>query len=147
MGQAGTVQWSFESGGEYSSSLSVGSSGTIYAGSTNNKVYAINPDDGSVLWQIDTGASVRYTPVVGSEDILYVGSGRTIHALDALRGAFLWKYSKNRPVNSQPTLTAEGILLVTLQNDFYAIHTGSEGLADSAWPTFWRDSQRTGRAR
>ena len=40
----GTVLWEFETGGPVSSSPAIGSDGTVYVGSSDNKLYAIKTD-------------------------------------------------------------------------------------------------------
>ncbi len=47
----------------------IGKDGTIYVGS--DKLSAINPDDGSVIWQYDVPDSVRVGLCISSDDIIY----------------------------------------------------------------------------
>ena len=56
------------------SSPAVGLDGTIYVGSDDNHLYAINPSDGSVKWRINLGADVRSSPTVGADGTVYIGS-------------------------------------------------------------------------
>jgi hypothetical protein len=52
----------------------VGLDGTIYVGSDDNYLYAINPSDGSVRWRQDLFGNVRSSPTVGDSGTVYVGS-------------------------------------------------------------------------
>ena len=72
----GTVLWEFETGGaiEYSSPA-IGSDGTVYVGSNDKKLYAINGKSGVKLWEFETGGSVNSSPAIGSDGTVYVGSG------------------------------------------------------------------------
>ena len=47
------------------SSPTVGPDGTIYVGTDDNHVYAINPSDGSVKWRMNLGGNVRSSATVG----------------------------------------------------------------------------------
>ncbi|MFM1557275.1 MAG: PQQ-binding-like beta-propeller repeat protein, partial [Limisphaerales bacterium] len=51
----GTVLWEFETGNEVVSSPAIGSDGTVYVGSKDNKLYAINGKSGVKLWEFKTG--------------------------------------------------------------------------------------------
>ena len=55
------------------SSPAIGSDGTIYVGSSDNNLYAINPD-GSKKWAFKTGDYVDSSPAIGSDGTIYVGS-------------------------------------------------------------------------
>ena len=54
------------------SSPAIGSDGTIYVGSYDNNLYAINPD-GSKKWTFKT-VTVCILPAIGSDGTIYVGS-------------------------------------------------------------------------
>ena len=71
--------WEFETGGIVPSSPAIGSDGTVYVGSTDKKLYAINGKSGVKLWEFETGHGVRYSgvvssPAIGSDGTVYVGS-------------------------------------------------------------------------
>ena len=71
----GTPIWEFETGGRVSSSPAIGSDGTVYVGSEDNKLYAINGKSGVKLWEFETGSHVWISsPVIGSDGTVYVGS-------------------------------------------------------------------------
>jgi len=53
---------------------SVGSDGTIYAGTGNGFLIAINPD-GTLKWRYDTGgSSIECSPAIGSDGTIYFHS-------------------------------------------------------------------------
>ena len=56
------------------SSPAIGSDGTIYVGSHDKKLYAINGKSGVKLWDFETGGSVGSSPAIGSDGTIYVGS-------------------------------------------------------------------------
>ena len=57
------------------SSPAIGSDGTVYVGSYDKKLYAINPKSGVKLWEFETGNSVNSSPAIGPDGTVYVGSG------------------------------------------------------------------------
>ena len=70
----GTPIWEFETGDEVFSSPAIGSDGTVYVGSFDNKLYAINGKSGVKLWEFETGGQVFSSPAIGSDGTVYVGS-------------------------------------------------------------------------
>jgi len=76
----GTPIWEFETGGGVlllrgvDSSPAIGPDGTVYVGSSDNKLYAINGKTGVKLWEFETGGAVFSSPAIGSDGTVYVGS-------------------------------------------------------------------------
>ncbi len=66
--------WEFETGGGVSSSPAIGSDGTVYVGSMDAKLYAVNGKSGVNLWEFETGGIVLSSPAIGSDGTVYVGS-------------------------------------------------------------------------
>ena len=57
------------------SSPAIGSDGTVYVGSEDKKLYAINGKTGKKLWEFVTGGDVFISsPAIGSDGTVYVGS-------------------------------------------------------------------------
>ena len=52
----------------------IGSDGTVYVGSSDNKIYAINGKTGVKLWEFETGGTVYSSPAIGPDGTVYVGS-------------------------------------------------------------------------
>ena len=69
-----TPIWEFEAGGRVLSSPAIGSDGTVYVGSYDKKLYAINGKSGVKLWEFETGDYVWSSPAIGSDGTVYVGS-------------------------------------------------------------------------
>jgi len=71
---AGDKLWGFHTGRGVSSSPAIGSDGTVYVGSGDKKLYAINGKSGVKLWEFITGNLVSSSPAIGSDGTVYVGS-------------------------------------------------------------------------
>jgi outer membrane protein assembly factor BamB len=78
----GTPIWEFETGGNVLSSPAIGSDGTVYVGSADNKLYAINGKSGVKLWEFQTGGRVDSSPAIGSDGTVHVGSGLKLYAIN-----------------------------------------------------------------
>jgi outer membrane protein assembly factor BamB len=88
----GTVQWTFATGGAIQSSPAI-VNGTVYIGSRDGKIYALNAVTGEKQWEYQTGSWVDSSPVV-VDNVVYVGSNDgNVYALDAGTGRKLWSYN------------------------------------------------------
>ena len=79
--KAGTVLWEFVAGGLVPSSPAIGSDGTVYVGSFDKKLYAINGKTGVKLWEFVTGNGVHSSPAIGTDGTVYVGPGHKLYAI------------------------------------------------------------------
>ena len=80
--QPGTLLWEFKTGGLVHSSPAIGADGTVYFGSNDNKVYALDGASGAKKWEFETGYLVYSSPAMGSDGTVYVGSwDRKVYAI------------------------------------------------------------------
>ena len=144
----GTVLWEFETGDDVSSSPAVGADGTVYVGSDDTKVYALDGKTGAKKWEFETESAVTSSPALGADGTVYVGSyDNKVYALDGKTGGKKWAFETGRYVFSSPVLGLGGILYVgSPDKKVYAIKTSSKGLAKSPWPMRGQNPQHTGRA-
>src|SRR4051794_36091139 len=78
----GTLLWSYSTGGSIASSPALAADGTIYVGSSDGNLYALNTN-GTVRWQYPTGGEVRSSPSVAPDGTIYVGSfDQMLHAVN-----------------------------------------------------------------
>jgi len=120
--QDGTEKWAFETGGSVFSSPAIGSDGTIYVGSSDNKLYAVNPD-GTQKWAFATGYSVDSTPAIASDGTIYVGSAdNKLYAINS-DGTQKWGFETGDYMVSSPAIASDGTIYVgSDDNKLYAIN-------------------------
>ena len=88
-------RWAAALGGQVESSPAV-VNGTVFVGSGDGRLYAIDARTGRVRWAAVTGASIASSPAVSS-GIVYVGSEDSyVYAFDAATGALNWKVPSAR---------------------------------------------------
>ena len=116
--------WRFETDGGVMSSAAV-VDGTVYVGSRDDYVYALDADDGTLQWQFQTGDAVESSPAV-VDGTVYVGSfDGTIYALAADSGAIEWEVSTGGRIGSSPTV-ADGVVYVGSRDNYvYALDADS----------------------
>jgi len=100
----------------------VATDGTIYVGSDDSNLYAINPD-GSQKWKFTTGHNVFSSPAVGADGTIYVGSeDANLYAINP-DGSQKWKFTTAGTVFSSPAVGADGstIYIGSNSRDLYAV--------------------------
>jgi outer membrane protein assembly factor BamB len=119
----GELQWTFFPGNSISSSPAVDSFGTIYVGSNDYRIYAINPD-GTLKWKFQTKYHVKSSPAIGSDGTIYVGSNDyKLYAINP-SGTENWNFTTGDWVESSPTLGPDGTIYVGSRDDkLYAINS------------------------
>ncbi|MBN2355904.1 PQQ-like beta-propeller repeat protein, partial [candidate division KSB1 bacterium] len=69
----GSLKWTFAVDDAVESSPAIGPDGTIYFGSYDTKLYALNPN-GSQKWSFQTDAEIFTSPAIGMDGTIYFGS-------------------------------------------------------------------------
>ena len=150
-GNTGVKKWSFSikknsgSDGAFNSPA-IGGDGTVYVGA--DKVYALDGKTGNKIRSLFTREWVSSPPAIGGDGIVYVGSwDKKVYAFDGKTGDKKWEFETGGFVTSSPAIGNDGTLYVGSDDKkVYAIKTSSTGPADSPWPMFGANAQRTGRA-
>jgi outer membrane protein assembly factor BamB len=120
----GNKYWEFLTGSTVISSPAIGSDGTVYVGSYDNKVYALNGATGAKKWEFLTGNQVRFSPAIGSDGTVYVGSlDDKVYALNGATGAKKWEFLTGSAVISSPAIGFDGTVYVgSYDNKVYALN-------------------------
>lgn len=106
--------------------------GTIYIGSTDGKLHALNPNppsppDGSLKWSVSVGTinTNPSSPSIADDGTIYIGTAQGVAAVHPQDGHMLlgWPFLTNGKVSATPALGASGAIYVgTLKGSFYAIN-------------------------
>jgi|GEM_PF-1578532 FOG: WD40-like repeat len=130
-------KWSYETGDMLESSPAIGTDGTIYVGSNDGRLYALDAHASSeadrVKWSYETGGRIVSAPAIGADGIIYAGSyDGTLYALnpnaagDADR--VKWRFDTGDWIASSPAIGADGTIYVGSYDgklyalDSYAAH-------------------------
>jgi outer membrane protein assembly factor BamB len=101
---SGNVLWKTAYGGTAGASPSYSSTtGQVFVGSFNGKVYAFNASDGVVNWTHATGGAVGSTPVVAGDRVVIGSDDNNLYLIDASSGSELVRRSVGR-IRSEPTV-------------------------------------------
>src|SRR3984885_6888667 len=89
--QLNKIRWQFHTGGQVLSSPAVSGS-SLYVGSSDHFLYALDRQGGMLKWKFKTGGRITSSPAV-SEGIVYFASfDAYFYAVDAATGALKWKF-------------------------------------------------------
>ncbi len=114
------VKWSAGLGAKVISSPAV-STGIVYIGSSNNKLYAINASTHTLRWAATTGGPITSSPAV-SAGIVVVGSGDgKVYGFDASTGAQTWSVTTGGAVTSSPAVSGGVAYIGSADGKLYAI--------------------------
>jgi hypothetical protein len=101
------IRWRYHTDGIIHSSPAIAPDGTVYFGSYDRYLYALNPD-GTLRWRYQTGSVVASSPAIAPDGTVYIGSwDHCLHALNP-DGTFRWRYETGHLVNSSPAITSDG---------------------------------------
>jgi outer membrane protein assembly factor BamB len=120
--QTANVEWKYTIGEPVWSSPAIDADGTLYVGSEDGKLYAINPN-GTFKWSCQTGTYVSDSPAIGSDGTVYVGSyDNKLYAINP-NGTFKWSFTTGGVVWSSPAIGTDGTVYVgSSDKKLYAIH-------------------------
>lgn len=89
---------------DYALSSPIVSGKTVYVGSTDSSLYALDATTGNVRWKFKTDHIVRATPQASGE-LVYCGNwGGKCYALDKKSGKQMWIADFHQPILSQPAI-------------------------------------------
>ena len=120
----GSIKWRFKTLGGVFSSPSIGPDGTIYFGSLDSRLYAIEDSVtyAKLKWATYLGTMVYSSPAIGADGTIYVGS--LDFNLYAVRpdGNIKWKYKTHWCVFSSPAIGPAGEIYVgSKDHNLYAL--------------------------
>ncbi len=118
----GSLKWKFDTEEYIESSPALSNNGTIYVGSGDNKLYAVN-SDGTKKWEFETGSSVISSPAL-TGDVIYFGSNDGyLYAVNS-DGSLKWKFKTEGGIyGSSPAIAQNGTIYIGSDDHYlYAVN-------------------------
>lgn len=107
----GRLKWSYSIGDTLFSSPAIGADGTIYVGSLDGYLYAINPD-GTFKWRYQTSGAVYSSPAISAGGMIYIGSyDFDLYAITS-DGALSWTFPTGQYVHSTGAIGSDGTIYI-----------------------------------
>lgn len=121
----GTESWSARTGGLVMSGPAVEpSTATVYVGSKDDRLYALDADSGKARWTYDAGDSIIGCPTVAGEHVLVGSYDETLHAVEKATGDAVWHARGVGRVTSTPRVV-DGAVYFTDRASTAALEDGS----------------------
>ena len=119
--QSAVTKWTFSTLDWIYSSAIFGVDGTIYVGSEDGNLYAINAN-GTLKWAFPTGNEIDSSPALGTDGTIYVGAyDGNLYAVNA-DGTQKWIFATGAGIISSPVLGTDGTIYIGSEdNNLYAI--------------------------
>ena len=116
-------QWSIAIRSLSDSSPAVAQDGTIYFGTWNHNLWAVNPD-GTRKWTFRAGLEIWSSPAVGADGTIYFGCrDRKFYAVGS-EGHLKWSFPTGAWVDASPAIGSDGTLYFgSWDNYFYALNS------------------------
>jgi outer membrane protein assembly factor BamB len=118
----GTLMWKFRTNGVVHSSPAISSDGTVYTGSEDWYLYAID-QNGKLKWKYQTSGVIYSSPAISSDGTIYIGSND--HYLYAINpdGKLKWKFETDKEIQSSPAVSPDGTIYIGSDDHYlYAIN-------------------------
>ena len=145
---AGTQRWTpYSTGGAITSSPALSPDGsTVYFGSYDMKLHAVNTATGTVRWTYPLADQVRASsPAVDATGVIYIGCyDYKLYAVNP-DGTLKRTYPTGNWVRSSPVISGTRLYVGSNDHKLYAYDIGT-GPANGPWPQFHHNARRLGRA-
>jgi outer membrane protein assembly factor BamB len=126
------LAWTFDAGDEVQSTPAI-AAGTVYVGSKDGRLYALDLATGKQRFRYEAGGEIRSSPAVRGGVVYFGDESGTFHAVDAKTGARRWTFEAGGAVTSSPNFTVYGktsrALFGSYDNFLYAVDAATGKLA------------------
>jgi len=125
----GKVIWRFRAGAFETSPLVIGK--TLYAGSWDHKLYAINIYTGKARWTFTADHEINSSPAYSGGKIYFGTDGGSLYAIDARTGRFRWRaqaqprFGRREYFYATPTVAYGRVFIGNADGTLYAFGASS----------------------
>ena len=110
---------------------------TIYVGTADNKVFALDAQSGQELWAFEAGHSIWGQPAYDDGKLYVTSLDRSLHALNAETGEELWNTVFEGAIASQPVLNDSSVFVSEFGSQVHALNLTNGDIRWSAPAQNW----------
>lgn len=119
----GSLIWKATLNGSLAGSPTLSEDGkTIYVGTLNDTLYALNTQGGGERWSVSTQGWVWTTPVVADGVVYFADLEGSVFAHDAATGAEKWTTGIGGAVRGTPVIAGESLIVAVEEGLVYALN-------------------------
>ena len=120
--------WTFETGDGIESTAAI-AAGTVYVGTLDGYLYAINLENGGLKWKYQASGEIKSSPTVFS-NVVYFGDGMGVfHAVDAQTGEPIWTFEAEAEIISSANVAQDRLLFGSYDQYLYCLSAEDGSLA------------------
>jgi outer membrane protein assembly factor BamB len=105
---------------------------TVYIGSYDRNLYAINANTGKMIWKAPTDGGVATKPAVLERSIFFGSEDQNLYSLSLDNGSIQWQYYTDAPIHSSPRINNK---VVYVGSDDAHLHAVSASSGHALWKT------------
>jgi outer membrane protein assembly factor BamB len=94
----------------------------VFFGADNGSLYAVDINDGKLLWQTKTGGAVIASPSVIGGKVFFGSLDQTFYACDANTGTPVWKRALDASVVTAQAIDQQHVFVGTTGGSFYCMN-------------------------
>lgn len=99
--------------------------GKIFVGTSNNKMLALDAENGDLLWAFQTGHSVWAQASYAGEVLFVASLDNSVYALNAENGELLWQTELSGSIAGRPVLVDDLLYVSSFDRAVHALDSGS----------------------
>lgn len=120
--QSGQLKWSFlVDSGTFQYSTAFYQDNVLYVGCTDSYIYALNAENGNLLWKFKTNGPIESSVFVSGTTVFVGSDDDSFYALNAATGELKWKYATGFNVSSSPIVSGETVYFGSDDGYLYAL--------------------------
>ncbi len=101
---------------------------TVFAGSLDGNVYALDAGTGLQVWRFATHGAILASPTVAGTHVYAGSDDGNIYALDTRTGAKIWQSATGGPIVAAPDVVHGIVYVASLSNSVHALDAGGNTL-------------------
>jgi len=98
---------------------------TIFVGSYDKHLYALNAQNGELIWEYSAEGGIVSRPAYHEGNIYFGSEDTRLHVVTSRYGRINWTYYTNGPVRSSPTIVEGHVFIGSDDGFLHAVHLNS----------------------
>ena len=113
--------WKFKTGGPLHASPVIANE-TLYIGSADGKLYALDAKQWGIKWVFDAGDAIRYSATVLGNRVYFSARNNKVYALDANTGEKLWEFKTKSWMDAPPIVVDDKVYIGAFRSNIYLLN-------------------------
>ncbi|MFW6437530.1 MAG: PQQ-binding-like beta-propeller repeat protein [Armatimonadota bacterium] len=123
----GMLLWEQTAGDDVLSSPAI-ADGTLYVGTRDNSLLAINTQNGSIQWRFRTAGAIDTPPVIAYGTIYFGSDGNRLTALDLETQDVIWQFEARGDIKAPPLVYRDVVVVGTTDGRIYSLNDEGQPL-------------------